>query len=453
MEKLELKDNWSMRRAGEENWREARVWGSVYTDLLRNGEIPDPYWKDNEDQICALMEADYEYQCRFTAEDPKAYARVFLSFEGLDTVADIWLNGTYLGHAENMHRTWDYEVKEYLKKDNVLQVISRSPLKFIAQAYEKYKNIGNEDTYEGFMHLRKAHYMFGWDWGAHLPDAGIFRPVYLCYVKNASLEDVYIRQRQEKNDWLLDFQIQWKEERKGDYQIQVSAVSPQGEVFKTRLSLDGSGTLRIPDPQLWWVNGLGDQPLYQVRAVLYRNGEPEDCWERRIGLRKMTVRREKDQWGESFAHEINGIPFFAMGADYIPEEHLLGNRSREKTRQLLEDCKRANFNVIRVWGGGFYPDDWFYDYVVGSIQYGWIKGLPDGTFGPNNTITRAEVTTIVNRMLDRSADEDYVDSHTASLRQFTDLADTHWAYYDIMEATNTHDYTKDTDGETWADLG
>ena len=99
------------------------------------------------------------------------------------------------------------------------------------------------------------------------------------------------------------------------------------------------------------------------------------------------------------------------------------------------------------------PDDWFYDYVVGSIQYGWIKGLPDGTFGPNNTITRAEVTTIVNRMLDRSADEDYVDSHTASLRQFTDLADTHWAYYDIMEATNTHDYTKDTDGETWADLG
>ena len=111
---------------------------------------------------------------------------------------------------------------------------------------------------------------------------------------------MYIRQRQEKNDWLLDFQIQWKEERKGDYQIQVSAVSPQGEVFKTRLSLDGSGTLRIPDPQLWWVNGLGDQPLYQVRAVLYRNGEPEDCWERRIGLRKMTVRRRKRSVGRKF---------------------------------------------------------------------------------------------------------------------------------------------------------
>ena len=232
MEKLELKDNWSMRRTGEENWREARVWGSVYTDLLRNGEIPDPYWKDNEDQICALMEADYEYQCRFTAEDPESYARVFLSFEGLDTVADIWLNGTYLGHAENMHRTWDYEVKEYLKKDNVLQVIFRSPLKFIARAYEKYKNIGNDDTYEGFMHLRKAHYMFGWDWGAHLPDAGIFRPVYLCYVKNASLENVYIRQRQEKDDWMLEFEIRKKEEKKGDYQIQVSALSPPGKSFR-----------------------------------------------------------------------------------------------------------------------------------------------------------------------------------------------------------------------------
>ena len=98
----------------------------------------------------------------------------------------------------------------YLKKDNVLQVIFRSPLKFIARAYEKYKNIGNDDTYEGFMHLRKAHYMFGWDWGAHLPDAGILRPVYLCYVKNASLENVYIRQRQEKDDWMLEFEIRKK---------------------------------------------------------------------------------------------------------------------------------------------------------------------------------------------------------------------------------------------------
>ena len=263
-----------------------------------------------------------EYQCRFTAEDPKAYARVFLSFEGLDTVADIWLNGTYLGHAENMHRTWDYEVKEYLKKDNVLQVIFRSPLKFIAQAYEKYKNIGNEDTYEGFMHLRKAHYMFGWDWGAHLPDAGIFRPVYLCYVKNASLEDVYIRQRQEKNDWLLDFQIQWKEERKGDYQIQVSAVSPQGEVFQ---DLAVFGRIRYPqDPgSSALVGKWSGRPAFVSGpgGVLYRNGEPEDCWERRIGLRKDDSEKRKRSSGEKV------LPMRSTGSLSLPWEPTIYRRS------------------------------------------------------------------------------------------------------------------------------
>lgn len=125
--------------------------------------------------------------------------------------------------------------------------------------------------------------------------------------------------------------------------------------------VQGKGELRIENPRLWWVNGLGEQPLYKVTAILYRQGQEEDRWERRIGLRSMRMKREKDKWGESFAHEINGQDFFAMGADYIPEEHLLGRRSREKTRRLLEDCKAAHFNVIRVWGGGLYPDDWFYD--------------------------------------------------------------------------------------------
>ena len=137
----------------------------------------------------------------------------------------------------------------------------------------------------------------------------------------------------------------------------------------------------------------------------------------------------------------------------------VGNNQFEPERSIT----RAEFTTIAMRftngtlsGTNIFPDvnpnDWFYDYVVGSIQYGWINGYPDGTFGPNNTITRAEVTAIVNRMLGRSADEDYVDSHTTDLRQFTDLADTHWAYYDIMEATNTHDYSKSGSAETWRGL-
>ena len=245
--------------------------------------------------------------------------------------------------------------------ENTLKVVFHSPLKFIAEAYKKYGNIGNDDTYEGFMHLRKAHYMFGWDWGAHLPDAGIFRPVFLCSVSHGRIDSVYIRQQHEENKCTLKFKGDCIRETPGEYQWRVLVTAPDGQKYETALSAEGEGQLVIEDPELWWPNGLGDQPLYQVEAQLLYEGNVEDTWKKRIGLRTMTMQRKKDQYGESFAHEVNGKAFFAMGADYIPEEHLLGRRCEEKTRRLLEDCRLANFNVIRVWGGGFYPDDWFFD--------------------------------------------------------------------------------------------
>ena len=361
MKERELNQNWTMRCVEDLQWQEAIVPGTVYTDLLRNGNMENPYWKDNEDAICSLMEKDYEYQCTFQGEETSELSSVFLRFEGLDTVADIYLNNVHVGNAESMHRTWEYPVKEVLSPgENTLKVVFHSPLKFIAQAYKKYGNIGNDDTYEGFMHLRKAHYMFGWDWGAHLPDAGIFRPVFLCSVSHGRIDSVYIRQCHEENKCTLKFEGDCIRETPGEYQWRVLVTAPDGQKYETALSAEGEGQLVIEDPELWWPNGLGDQPLYQVEAQLLYKGNVEDTWKKRIGLRTMTMQRKKDQYGESFAHEVNGKACFAMGADYIPEEHLLG-RSEEKTRKLLEDCKLANFNVIRVWGGGFYPDDWFFD--------------------------------------------------------------------------------------------
>ena len=362
MKARELNQNWTMRCVEDLQWQEAIVPGTVYTDLLRNGNMENPYWKDNEDAICSLMEKDYEYQCTFQGEETEDLSNAFLRFEGLDTVADIYLNNVHLGNAESMHRIWEYSVKDILLSgENTLKVVFHSPLKFIAEAYKKYGNIGNDDTYEGFMHLRKAHYMFGWDWGAHLPDAGIFRPVFLCSVSHGRIDSVYIRQCHEENKCTLKFEGDCIRETPGEYQWRVLVTAPDGQKYETALSAEGEGQLVIEDPELWWPNGLGDQPLYQVEAQLLYEGNVEDTWKKRIGLRTMTMQRKKDQYGESFAHEVNGKAFFAMGADYIPEEHLLGRRSEEKTRKLLEDCKLANFNVIRVWGGGFYPDDWFFD--------------------------------------------------------------------------------------------
>ena len=362
MKARELNQNWTMRCVEDLQWQEAIVPGTVYTDLLRNGNMENPYWKDNEDAVCSLMEKDYEYQCTFQGEETSELSSVFLRFEGLDTVADIYLNNVHLGNAESMHRIWEYSVKDILLSgENTLKVVFHSPLKFIAQAYKKYGNIGNDDTYEGFMHLRKAHYMFGWDWGAHLPDAGIFRPVFLCSVSHGRIDSVYIRQQHEENKCTLKFKGDCIRETPGEYQWRVLVTAPDGQKYETALSAEGEGQLVIEDPELWWPNGLGDQPLYQVEAQLLYEGNVEDTWKKRIGLRTMTMQRKKDQYGESFAHEVNGKAFFAMGADYIPEEHLLGRRCEEKTRRLLEDCRLANFNVIRVWGGGFYPDDWFFD--------------------------------------------------------------------------------------------
>lgn len=362
MKARELNQNWTMRCVEDLQWQEAIVPGTVYTDLLRNGNMENPYWKDNEDAICSLMEKDYEYQCTFQGEETSELSSVFLRFEGLDTVADIYLNNVHLGNAESMHRIWEYSVKDILLSgENTLKVVFHSPLKFIAEAYKKYGNIGNDDTYEGFMHLRKAHYMFGWDWGAHLPDAGIFRPVFLCSVSHGRIDSVYIRQQHEENKCTLKFKGDCIRETPGEYQWRVLVTAPDGQKYETALSAEGEGQLVIEDPELWWPNGLGDQPLYQVEAQLLYEGNVENTWKKRIGLRTMTMQRKKDQYGESFAHEVNGKAFFAMGADYIPEEHLLGRRCEEKTRRLLEDCRLANFNVIRVWGGGFYPDDWFFD--------------------------------------------------------------------------------------------
>ncbi len=364
--------------------RPAAVPGTVYTDLLRRGEMEDPFWKDNEIRALSLMEKDYEYVTCFDAEkELLASSRILLRFDGLDTIADIYLNGTQVGAAYNMHRIWEYDVTHILKETgNELKVLLHSPLKFIRDAFAECRTLGSEDAMDGFVHIRKAHCMFGWDWGAHLPDAGIFREVTLLGITGARLDSVYIRQEHTDGEVSLQFQVEAEREQAvsahgcavekisvknsgGDenpgspgFAYTVELTTPEGE---TRTYSDSPAEIHITSPSLWWPNGYGEQPLYQVKVTLYAEGTAADVWERKIGLRTLTVKTEKDEWGVGFAHEINGITIFAMGADYIPEDHLLGRVTPDTTRKLLEQCVAANYNAVRVWGGGYYPEDWFYD--------------------------------------------------------------------------------------------
>lgn len=357
MRELSLNSNWVMNPVGSDDLIPATVPGSVYGDLLASGKMENPYWKDNEISALKLMDFDYEYKTTFDVDsDFLSMDSIRLKFNGLDTIADIYLNGSHLGYANNMHRIWDYEVKHLLKANNELRVVFHSPTKYIAEAFSKAPTLGTEDAMNGFVHIRKAHCMFGWDWGAHLPDMGIWRDVTLRGVNIAEVTNAQILQFHEDSKVRLIVLPEIRDVSADKYIVEYYLKSPSGVEEKI------TSEHIITNPKLWWPNGFGEQNLYVVTVVLKDvEGNVIDSLSKRIGLRTITMDRSADTWGEKFCTKVNGVNIFAMGADYIPEDHLLGRVTPETTRKLLEKAIFSNFNSIRVWGGGYYPDDWFYD--------------------------------------------------------------------------------------------
>lgn len=354
-EQVNLGGAWRMREADSETWHSAHVPGSVYADLMADGTMPDPFWRENELDAFERMKKDYVYQRTFTVSEAQlAHAHVELVCEGLDTLAHVSLNGRKIAFADNMHITWVWDVKEQLHAgENTLEIRFDSPILYCAKKAEEAPGWESSDVTPGFRHLRKAHCMFGWDWGPRLPDAGIWRPIFLRTWDAARLENALMLQAH--HDGVVDVTI--RPEIAGESAWSAEITAPDGEVIIIPETTAAEQVVRVKNPQLWWPNGLGKQPLYRV-TVRLATGDTR-VW--RIGLRTMTVSREKDEWGEEFCHVVNGVKVFAMGADYIPEDNILARVTPERTRRLLEDCKAANFNAIRVWGGGYYPDDAFYD--------------------------------------------------------------------------------------------
>ena len=338
----------------------AEVPGSVYHDLLAAGRIPDPFYRDNETEALKLMEYDFHYSRAFQVDGELLdCGAVLLRCEGLDTLAAVYINGAEAGRADNMHRVWEFDVKDLLREgENNIAVHFASPTKFIRESYAADPADGTADAMEGFPSLRKAHCMFGWDWGPRLPDAGIWRDISLIGVDTARIRDVLVKQFHEDGRAALEIDTHIARLTDAPAEVRVSVTAPDGTV------LTGVGEtcrIEVPDPRLWWPAGYGGQPLYRVEAELVSGGTRLDVWSRRIGLRTMTVSRVKSEHGESFSHCVNGVDVFAMGMDYIPEDNLLPRVTPERTRRLLEDARAANVNTIRVWGGGYYPDDYFYD--------------------------------------------------------------------------------------------
>lgn len=359
MKTLSLNGAWRMRARDTNDWHEALVPGSVYADLLRDGSMEDPFYGENEQAAFNLLYQDYEYVRGFQLSKEQLEApRALLRCRGLDTLAQVYLNGSLIGEAKDMHTCYEFEAKKALREgENEIRVLFDSPIRYVLAAEKKRPGWGSSDATPGFAHLRKAHCMFGWDWGPRLPDAGIWRDIELVFFEGPRIDSVHVIQEHHEGFVDLRFESELLEAEGRELLCSVTVTGPDGKVYQD----GGAGSLRIENPQLWWPAGFGEQPLYTVSAVLSEKGKRLDSWQRRIGLRTLWVDQQDDEWGRSFCHVVNGVKIFAMGGDYIPEDNILSRVTPERTRRLLEDAKLANFNCIRVWGGGYYPDDFFFD--------------------------------------------------------------------------------------------
>lgn len=326
---------------------------SLYSVLLDHQLIPDPYYGVNEQEVRDLSEYPCEFSCVFEIERMSQYME--LEFGGLDTICDIYLNGRKLDSVKNMHRSFLYDVKDGVNiGENTIRLHFSSPLEYFRDMDKRHRALTTRDTIMGAAHLRKALYMSGWDWGPQLPDMGIFRPVILNQYETDRLEDVEIRQVHKDGVVKLLFHVQTKHQAEG---CKIDAIVDGKRV---RL-VDGYGEMEIKNPQLWWPNGYGDQPLYDVTVELVSEGEVLDCQKKQIGLRTLTVSKESDKYGEEFCFMVNGVKIFAMGANYVPQDNILSRVTPEKTEKLIQSCIDANFNCLRVWGGAYYPEEEFYD--------------------------------------------------------------------------------------------
>jgi beta-mannosidase len=356
MKNLNLNGKWKMSSSDDKlNCVEGQVPGSVYSFLLNSNKMEDPFYRENELPSLELMKKDYSFSRDFTIEKNLIECNeIILKCHGLDTLCTIRINDKEIGSAFNMFRSWEFDVKKVLQEGkNKIEIFFPSSVNYIRDMDDKNHVGGSIHSMRGFPHLRKAHCMFGWDWGPRLPDAGIWKDIELIGIDSSYIKDVNISQNHRNND----VSIKIKVDQSKSANVIIELEDPTGN----KNIIENNKSYIIKNPRIWWPNGLGQQPLYKVRVTLIENGIVVDSNTKKIGLRTLTLTQKKDEWGESFSHCVNGVDFFAMGADYIPEDIILSRITDEKTRNLLLQCKQSNFNVIRIWGGGYYPSDDFFD--------------------------------------------------------------------------------------------
>ena len=363
---------WQFRQArapqrGVGEWLPATVPGAVHTDVLALCRIPDPFVGDNERRVLRVAEADWEYRYQFAvAPELLRQPQIWLVCDGLDTLATVSLNGRELGRAENMFRQYRWDVKPLLKADeNDLSIVFHSPVRFAAAQQAIRPMRGVSQAIPGGPHMRKAPCQFGWDWGPQLPPIGIWKDIRLEGSEGARIEEVHLHQQHAGGQGIVEASVAVQSWNEAPLTGVMRIVAPGGQVFETSAAVapENGSTLRIviPDPQLWWPNGYGAQPLYRTSIELYQAGSLLERREYQLGLRTIELRQQPDEWGRSFTFVVNGVPIFAKGSDWIPADSFPTRISDEHLEGLIRSAAETHQNMLRVWGGGFYEEERFYD--------------------------------------------------------------------------------------------
>jgi beta-mannosidase len=370
MIQLSLDGKWHVTQVGDDSSLPAQVPGDVVADLLKAKKIPDPFYRENELALQWIGETDWVYERTFkvTAALLKQ-ERVLLQCDGLDTFSKVKINGKVVATTDNMFRTYEWDVKRLLQTgENTIQITFNSVNEYTRKSFKQRPirsqvGEGHPNAYPSF--VRKEQCNFGWDWGIVLVTCGIWRSIRLMGLSVGRLADVNIDQEHTKRKVTVGVDVAIESATRKGLTVRTTLLD-KGKVVAQQESAAKKGATRVEltlrDPKLWWPNGMGEQPLYDVRIeLLDRAGAVLDTQSKRIGLRTLRLDRHADKWGESFQFVVNGVPFFAKGANWIPADAILARRSPEMYRSLVADSAAVNMNMLRVWGGGIYEDDAFYE--------------------------------------------------------------------------------------------
>jgi beta-mannosidase len=356
--------SWEFRRMGSEQWYPASVPGCVHTDLMANGLIPDPFYASNEKLVQWVDTCDWEYRLVFMADEKLlAHEHISLVFYGLDTYADIYLNGSLLQKSENMFVSWELECKDKLQKgDNELRI---EFLSVSRESKKSYRALPRPLPYDERVAVRKAQYQFGWDWGPRLISMGIWKPVEIIGWDQLKIRDVHFTQLQlDERSAKLKFLVKYEALKAGKCTarlynggelMQSVKVRPVDELNELEFLVD------LKKPELWWPNGMGKQKLYDFMLRIETASGKFDEKNLKIGLRTLELVQDTDSIGRSFYFKVNGRALFAKGANYIPLDAFPSRIDSVRTARLIQDAVDCHMNMLRIWGGGIYESDDFYE--------------------------------------------------------------------------------------------